>query len=158
MLLFILILSIQIYIGATNILTRSIPGYARIPAMKVAHPPVLKAVLIALVVGCGILVALAIRLAMSGKYLPLIFAILLWGPLAWGLWRLHPLARKVAVLLLWLVVIVLPIGLINPFAAMDGLVSVAPLQVAIPVYGVVAMALFCLHILGKHKKAFNRDG
>ena len=117
--------------------------------MNAASLPVLKAVLITLVVGCTLLVASAIQQALSGAYRPLLLATLLWAPLAWGLWLLHPLARKVAVALLWLVVIVLPIGLINPFAALDGLVSSSLWEVAIPNYSIVAAALFCLHILGK---------
>ena len=62
-----------------------------------------------------------------------------------------------AVAFLWLVVIVLPIDLINPFAAMDGLVTAELMRVAVPVCGLVAAALFCLYILGKYKAEFRHD-
>jgi hypothetical protein len=114
----------------------------------------LKLVLLLLIGACAALIASAVRMAFSGHLVPLLVSLMLWLPLAWGLWMQHPLSRRVAVALLWLMVIVLPIGLINPFAAMDGLVSGPVLDVAVPVYGIVAIALFCLHILGKYKQAF----
>jgi hypothetical protein len=124
---------------------------------KVASPA-LKAVLITLVVSCLLLVVTAIQQALSGRYLPLLFAAVLWAPLAWGLWHLHPLARKVALALLWLLIVILPIGVINPFAAMDGAISLdTPLwQLAVPLFGTVAAALFAVHILIKHKAAFSK--
>jgi hypothetical protein len=120
--------------------------------------PLLRFVLFLLISGCLWLIVSAFQLAFSGRLLPLLISLCLWAPLAWGLWQLHPLARKVAVILLWLIVLVLPIGLINPFAAMDGGVSGTLLDVAVPVYGLVAVALFCLHILGKYKQAFSHGG
>ena len=117
----------------------------------------LKLVLLLLISACAALSVSAVRMAISGQLLPLLVSLLLWLPLAWGLWRLHPLARRVAVALLWLMVIVLPIGLINPFAAMDGAIdphtSISTL--AIPIYALVGLAVFMLHILGKHKQAFS---
>lgn len=119
----------------------------------------LKCVLFMLIAGCAWLAISAVLLAATGNYLPLFFALVLWAPLGWGLWQMHPVARRVAVTLLWLIVVVLPIGVINPFAAMDGVVATdKPLwQVALPVFGVVAMAVFTLHILGKHKAEFGHD-
>lgn len=121
--------------------------------------PALKGVLLLLILGCLWLAASAVGEAIRGNGFPLGVALLLWLPLAWGLWRLHPLARRVAVVLLWLVVIVLPIGIINPFAAMDGAVDIGqPLwRLVVPVFGGVAVALFMLHILGKHKAQFSRQ-
>lgn len=120
--------------------------------------PALKGVLLLLILGCLWLAASAVGEAISGNWFPLGVALLLWLPLAWGLWRLHPLARRVAVALLWLVVIVLPIGIINPFAAMDGAVDISqPLRrLVVPVFGGVAVALFMLHILGQYKAQFSR--
>lgn len=119
--------------------------------------PALKGVLLLLILCCLWLAVSAVGEAVSGNWLPLVVALLLWLP--WGLWRLHPLARRVAVALLWLVVIVLPIGVINPFAAMDGAVDIGqPLwRLALPVFGGVALVLFALHILGKYKAEFGRD-
>lgn len=118
--------------------------------------PLLRFALYMLISVCLWLIVSAAQMAFSGRLLPLFISLFLWAPLAWGLWRLHPLARKVAVILLWLIVIVLPIGLINPFAAMDGLVSGKLQDVAVPVYGAVAVALFVLHILGKYKSEFSK--
>ncbi len=118
----------------------------------------LRFVLFLLISGCFWLIVSALQLAFSGRLLPLLISLCLWAPLAWGLWQRHPLARKAAVILLWLIVIILPIGLINPFAAMDGGLSGTLLGVAVPVYGLVAVALYCLHILGKYKQEFSHDG
>jgi len=126
--------------------------------MNADTPPALKAVLAVLVVVCSLFVASAVLQALSGSYPSLLFAALCWGPLAWGLWKLHPVARRVSVALLWIVVVVLPIGLINPFAAMDRVVSGSLWEVAIPIYGAVAAALFCIHILAKYEQEFRRGG
>jgi hypothetical protein len=120
--------------------------------------PGLRLVRALLIASCLVLAFLAFQSAWMGNPWPLLTAVALWLPLAWGLWRRHPLARRVAQALLWLIVIVLPIGLINPFAAMDGLVSGSIWALAVPVYGIVAVALFCLHILGKHKEACRHGG
>lgn len=118
--------------------------------------PSLKGVLLLLIFGCLWLTTSAVGEAVSGNWLPLAVALLLWLPLTWGLWRLHPLARRVAVALLWLVVIVLPIGVINPFAAMDGAVaSDAPLwRLILPLAALEAVALYMLHVLGKYRGQF----
>jgi len=118
--------------------------------------PALQAVRLSLIAGCLWLAVSAVRESPGGNWLPLGLALLLWLPLAVGLWHYHPLARRIAVFLLWLVVIVLPIGVINPFAAMDGAIDVdQPLwRLALPLLGVIALALAMLHILGKHKDVF----
>lgn len=59
-----------------------------------------------------------VLLVLMGVWLWRVAAVL-WVPLAWGLWRMRPLARNVAVAPLWLVILVLRIGVINPIAAMD---------------------------------------
>lgn len=129
----------------------------------IANPPApalaLRLVLAFLITGCLVLSAFAFASALTGNTLPLVFAAGLWLPLAWGLSRRHPVARQVALALLWLVIIVMPIGVINPFAAMDGLVSVdMPLwRLLVPVFSGVAVALFMVHILGKYKAAFGRN-
>jgi hypothetical protein len=120
--------------------------------------PALKRVLLLLICACAAIVGNALLLAWNGRYLPLALSVVLWLPLVWGLWMLHPLARKVTVGLLWMVVLILPIGVINPFAAMDGAINTdVPLwRLALPVFGIVGLALFALHILGKHKAEFGR--
>lgn len=59
-----------------------------------------------------------VLLVLMGVWLWRVAAVL-WVPLAWGLSRMRPLARNVAVAPLWLVILVLRIGVINPIAAMD---------------------------------------
>lgn len=124
-----------------------------------ADAPAFRIALALLIAGCLALAASALSSAFSGNLLPLLFAAFLWLPLAWGLWQRRPLARRVALALLWLIIVVLPIGVINPFAAMDGLVSVdTPLwKLVVPVFSAVAVALFMVHILGKYKAEFGRD-
>lgn len=123
------------------------------------YPQPLKRVIWTLIAVCLVLVASSLRLALNGNYLPLGVSALLWLPLGWGLWRMHRMARRVAVGLLWVIVVVLPIGIINPFAAMDGRVSIdtPSWQLAVPVFSLVAIAVYMLHILGKHKAAFGRE-
>jgi hypothetical protein len=118
--------------------------------------PSLKGVLLLLILGCLWLAASAVGEAVSGNWLPLAVAMLLWLPLAWGLWHLHPLARRIAVVLLWLVVIVLPIGVINPFAAMDGAVDIGQSlwRLILPLAALEAVALYMLHVLGKYRGQF----
>ncbi|MFZ5483567.1 MAG: hypothetical protein ACOZB0_04980 [Pseudomonadota bacterium] len=120
----------------------------------------LKLVLALLIGLCLALIVTSLVLAVAGHWLPLVAAALLWAPLAWGLWRRKRLARRVAVVLLWWLVLVLPIGVINPFAAMDGAIDPdTPLwHLALPVFGVVAIALLALHVLIKYRSAFGRDG
>ena len=119
----------------------------------------LRGLLILLIGVCAAMTTNALIAAFNGRLLPLVLSLVLWIPLAWGLWILHPLARKVTVALLWMVVTVLPIGVINPFAAMDGAIDIdIPLwRLALPVVGGVGLALVALHILGKYKTEFSRD-
>jgi hypothetical protein len=125
-------------------------------AIRTADALALGIVVGLLIAGCLALAASALSSAFNGNQLPLLFAVILWLPLAWGLWHRRPLARRVALALLWLVIVILPIGVINPFAAMDGLVSAdTPVwRLAVPVFSIVAMALFMVHILGKYKAEF----
>lgn len=127
---------------------------------ETARPRVLSLVLVVLIGLCLGLVAAALVLAMAGHWLPLVAAALLWGPLAWGLWRRNRLARRVAVALLWWLVLVLPIGVINPFAVMDGVVALdTPLwHLALPVFGGVGGALFALHVLIKYRAEYGQQG
>lgn len=73
-----------------------------------------------------------------------------------GLWlRLHA-ARGTALVILWFVAIFLPLGLINPFAAMDNPDPNPPSawHLAFLIYPWVAVSLFVIHVLGKHKGEF----
>lgn len=95
-------------------------------------------------------------MAIDGNWFALLIAAGLWIPLAVGLWLLHPLARGVTVVILWVIVIVAPVGLINPFAAINDygpdFPSVGTLVAYI--YPVVACGVYLLHVLIKHKSEF----
>ena len=75
----------------------------------------------------------------------------LFALLAWGIWTLSRFARWVTIIWIWLMVILMPLGLIGSFGpgaqpywgAM--LAAITPLVVA---------GLFFLHVFGKHKREF----
>jgi len=95
--------------------------------------------------------------ALAGQPLIGLFAVAFWVPLAIGLWVLNPAARVIALAGLWLVIIVVPLGVINPFAAMDELGPNPPPVWELLVYWVapwVVPALIAIHVLGKHKGEF----
>lgn len=83
-----------------------------------------------------------------------------WSALGTGLWMLHPIARGVAVFLLWLLMFVLIVGVINPFSAGDilaqGGTPPPAWQLALWVAPPVAVVVAILHILGKYKPHFGR--
>src|SRR5438445_346548 len=78
----------------------------------------------------------------------------LFALLAWGMWSLSRFARWVTVIWLWIVVLVMPLGILMPFTAdvPDGrpywgalLAGLTPL---------IVLGLFFLYVLGKHKREF----
>jgi hypothetical protein len=78
----------------------------------------------------------------------------LFALLAWGIWTLSRFARWVTIVWIWLMVILMPLGLIGSFAPHGQgaqpywgamLAAVTPLVVA---------GLFFLHVFGKHKREF----
>lgn len=124
------------------------------------HPRALRAVQALLIALCLALSGSAIFSALQGRQLPLLLACCLWLPLAWGLWRRHALARRVAVGLLWLVVVFLPLGIINPFAVIDGAVArdTPPWPLILPVLAVLGVALLMIHVLDTYRAHFGRKG
>jgi hypothetical protein len=83
----------------------------------------------------------------------------LWTPLAVGLWRRHATARTVALGVAWYMVVVIPLGTINPLAAVNDYgpnppsVSELLLEIAPSMF----FALLGIHVLGKYKGEF-RNG
>jgi hypothetical protein len=79
----------------------------------------------------------------------------LFALLAWGTWTLSRFARWVTVIWIWLMVILMPLGLLAPLAAPDAqgpqpywgamLAAITPLVVA---------GIFFIHVFGKHKREF----
>lgn len=61
--------------------------------------------------------------------------------------------------MLFRLIVVVPTGVINPFAAIVGLVSrdTTIWQSAAPMFGGVALAPYMVHILERHKAAVGRD-
>lgn len=99
---------------------------------------------------------LAIVLVINALRAPISLAVApLFAVLSWGLWRLKTWARWITVFVLWFCVIVIPIGVLNPFAAMEweGGAPRWELLASCVALG-VALGLFLLHILGKHKREF----
>jgi hypothetical protein len=74
---------------------------------------------------------------------------------SWGMWRLKKWARWFTVIVLWFCVIVVPVGLLNPFAAMEWQGGAPRWEVlAFWVALGVVLGLFLLHVLGRHKAEF----
>lgn len=111
--------------------------------------------LLGLVLACAWFTLCGVQLVMGGQLQGLVTAafFLLLGL---GLWLRQHIARIFVLVMLWFVVIVIPIGLINPFAAMNDYgpnpppVSHLVLQIA----PWVVASLFVIHVLGKYKHEF----
>ena len=100
--------------------------------------------------------AIAVALALNVMRMPVgLLLAPLFALLAWGMWSLSRFARWVTLVWLWTLVLLLPIGIFMPPPAeevRDGfthwgarLAAVAP---------VVSLALFFVHVFGKHKREF----
>jgi predicted membrane channel-forming protein YqfA (hemolysin III family) len=117
---------------------------------------VLRWILLVLVAGCIVTAVLDIRLASAGDQLYWFIALGFWLPLAVGLWLCVPIARWAALIYLWSIVILGPLGIINMDKVIDKLGPNAP-----PVWQLVAQvvaytigALFLIYLLTKYKKEF----
>lgn len=134
------------------------------PHSAQASPPSAQALEFRLIQG-GLIAALlalsasAVVDALAGRWLPLVLALVFWLPLAWGLWRRHRLARLGVLAVLWLLLGVLPLGVLNPFAAIDGALPLdMPLwRLALPVFALVAVVLFLIHVLDKYRAVFGQQ-
>jgi len=121
---------------------------------------VLRWTLVALAVACLVTATRYLQFAIGGEPLYGVVAVVFWVPLAIGLWLLKPVARLVATGVLWFVVVVVPLGTINPFAAMDELGPNPPPVWELVVFWVapwVVPALFAIHVLGRYKAEFQRQ-
>ena len=99
--------------------------------------------------------AIAVGFALNVARVP---AGLLLGPLfallAWGMWKLSRFARWVTVIWIWITVLVLPLGVVEPFSE--------PAQGDAPYWGamlaaltpLIVLGLFFVYVLGKHKREF----
>lgn len=125
-----------------------------------APTPFLLIVLLLLVLASAIVAILWLRDFLNHQNVFALLGVAFWAALAVGLWLLHPIARWVAVIILWLVIIFLPIGVFNPFAASDWLSEYGeiphPFDLAILVVPEIMFSLIALHALGKYKANFRR--
>ncbi len=99
---------------------------------------------------------LGAALAFNAVRAPISLAVALpFAVLSWGIWRLKRWARWITVCALWFCVIVVPIGVLNPFTAMEWEGGAPQWEVLAAWVGLgVAIGLFMLHVLGKHKADF----
>ncbi len=74
----------------------------------------------------------------------------LFALLAWGMWKLSRFARWVTLFWLWVLVILMPLAAFNSDAGSP--VYWGTMLAAITPF--VALGLFCIYVLGKHKREF----
>ncbi len=128
--------------------------------MKIFSPseiPELRWTLIALVFACAWVIFRSALRVFDGDYLEGLLGITFWLLLATGLWLRIIIARWVALAILWAIVIIIPLGTINPFAAMDELGPYPPPVWKLLLFYVspwVIPSLFAIHVLGKYKQTF----
>ena len=74
----------------------------------------------------------------------------LFGLLAWGMWKLAKFARWVTLIWLWIMVILMPLAAIYSDAGAP--VYWGTMFAAVTPF--VVIGLFCIYVLGKHKREF----
>ena len=74
----------------------------------------------------------------------------LFALLSWGMWKLARIARWVTILWLWILVILMPLAAFNSDAGSP--VYWGTMLAAVTPF--VAVGLFCIYVLGKHKREF----
>jgi hypothetical protein len=120
-------------------------------------PPTTHGALLCVVALLAALYALAaIALTLNAGRAPISLAAAVpFAALSWGMWRLKRWARWITVPALWFCVIVVPIGVLNPFAAMEWEGGAPPLASLAPWVGFgIVIGLGVLHVLGKHRADF----
>jgi hypothetical protein len=95
--------------------------------------------------------AVAIAFAANVMRVPMGLVIApLFGLLAWGMWLLARFARWVTLIWLWLLVILMPLAAFNSDAGAP--VHWGTMLAAITPF--VVLGLFCIYVLGRHKREF----
>lgn len=80
-----------------------------------------------------------------------------WLGLTVGIWLLNPMARVVTKFCLWLIVIIIPLGTANPFAAINDFGPNSPSASELVLFWIapwVVPAMFFIHVLGKYRAEF----
>jgi hypothetical protein len=99
-------------------------------------------------------VAIAFAVNLMSRPVGLLIAPL-FALLAWGTWTLSRFARWVTILWIWVMLIVMPLGILAPFAGPNA-------QGSQPYWGTmlaavtpfIVLGFFFLHVFGKHKREF----
>jgi hypothetical protein len=115
----------------------------------------LASTLILVVFGFVWLVFRGIQIVFAGQLIGL-FSVLLGIFLGSGLWLRLRAARLFVLAVLWFFVIVVPLGTINPFAAMDhhGPNLPSAWELVLRIAPPFLASLFGIHVLGKYKNEF----
>lgn len=114
----------------------------------------LLAVAVALMAAFYAAVAIAFALNVMTQPVGLLIAPL-FALLAWGIWTLSRAARWVTVIWIWVMVIVMPLGVVGPFSV-QGTSADAPYWGAMlaAITPFVVLGLFFLLVFGRHKREF----
>lgn len=109
-----------------------------------------------IIVLCVTMLCVFIIAILVGGVPRILFAIFIILPNTVGLWLMKEPARLIVSTFIMFLVIVVPLGLINPFAAMDAQDQNSPdvWSLVLEIYPWVAVGLFVVHILGIHKHEF----
>ena len=75
----------------------------------------------------------------------------LFGLLALGMWQLSRFARWVTIIWLWVMVLLMPVAALRPSPGADTVYWGTLLAAVTPF---VVLGLFCIYVLGKHKREF----
>ena len=112
------------------------------------------AVAVALMAAFYAAVAIAFALNVMKQPVGLLIAPL-FALLAWGIWTLSRAARWVTVIWIWVMVIVMPLGVVGSFSAQSTTAD-APYWGAMlaAVTPFVVLGLFFLLVFGRHKREF----
>jgi hypothetical protein len=105
---------------------------------------------------CGILLYLFTSAIVSRNFFRVGFALIIFAPLGVGLWLQFNFSRAILAGATLFLAILLPVGLINPFAASDYFPRSPPdvWDLALDVYPWTVVGLIVVHVLEKYKSQF----
>ena len=103
-----------------------------------------------------ITLALVIGAARGSTPLASLVTAALFALFSWGLWRLKKWARSITVFILWFFVVVTPFAVLQPYTTMEWQGGAPRWEFLVPGIGAgMALGLFLLHVLGRHKAEFS---
>lgn len=128
--------------------------------LRVLEPLSLRIAILSLSIGLVVLAVrgLWINYPYHGNFMPAIIAILFIAT-AYFLIGLSRWARRIMVAILWFLIIIVPLGVINPFFVLDlraAGTEPPPVEILLALLApFVIWGIWCLHVLEKHKAKFN---